>query len=72
MIPNETRSKKEILQTKTYEVVRNVVLDGGYPVTRCYLQGGSRDERERERLAAVFLEVQLNSGEICWAYNAAG
>ncbi len=48
MIPNETRSKKEILQTKTYEVVRNVVLDGGYPVTRCYLQGGSRDERERE------------------------
>ncbi len=47
-----------------------LVLDGGYPVPRCYLRGGSRDERER--LAAVFLEVELNSGEICWAYNTAG
>ncbi len=34
--------------------------------------GGGQEIRERERLAAVFLEVELSSGEICWAYNAAG
>ncbi len=32
----------------------------------------SREMRERETLAAVFLEVELNSGEICRVYKAAG
>ncbi len=32
----------------------------------------SREMRERESLAAVFLEVELNSGEICRIYKAAG
>ncbi len=44
-----------------------LVLYGGYPVTRCYLE-----RWERESLAAVFLEVELNSGEICRVYKAAG
>ncbi len=44
-----------------------LVLYGGYPVTRCCLE-----RWERETLAAVFLEVELNSGEICRVYKAAG
>ncbi len=48
-----------------------LVLSGGCLVTRCCLRK-QKEIRERERLATVLLEIQLNSGEIRGAYNATG
>ncbi len=55
------------LCSRPWSLCRVPMLYGGYPVTRCYLE-----RWERESLAAVFLEVELNSGEICRVYKAAG